>query len=89
MDRSVGQVVRRGTISISIDGLSLLRSSSQDRYAYGTSQPVVDNTTADWFGIQGREQSGWTAIQFRRLLDTCDTMDVPIRVRTPAFPFIS
>ena len=86
MGRSVGQVVFRGTRSTSACGLSPL-CSSQDRYAYGTSQPVVDNTTADWFGIQGREQSGWTAIQFRRLLDTCDTMDVPIRVRTPAYSF--
>ena len=42
---------------------------------------MVDNTTADWFGLKGREESGWTAIQFKRALDTCDTMDVPIKVR--------
>ena len=42
--------------------------------------PVVDNTTTDWFALQGREQNGWTAIQFKRLLDTCDPMDVAIKV---------
>ncbi|CAF3387948.1 unnamed protein product [Rotaria sp. Silwood1] len=54
----------------------------QDRYAYGTSRPVVDNTTKDWFALKGREQNGWTAIQFKRFLDTCDTMDVPIKSGT-------
>jgi hypothetical protein len=43
-------------------------------------KPVIDNTTIDWFALQGREQDGWTAIQFKRLLDTCDIMDVPITV---------
>ncbi|CAF3621213.1 unnamed protein product [Rotaria sp. Silwood1] len=28
----------------------------------------------------GREQDGWTAIQFNRRLNTCDSMDVPIKV---------
>lgn len=42
--------------------------------------PVIDNTTTDWFALQGREQNGWTAIQFKRLLDTCDPMDVAIKV---------
>ena len=32
--------------------------------------------------MQGREQDGWTAIQFRRALDTCDTMDYPIKSGT-------
>ena len=45
--------------------------------------PMIDNTTADWFVLQGREQNGWTAIQFQRALDTCDTMDVAIVVRAP------
>jgi hypothetical protein len=44
-------------------------------------KPVIDNTTTDWFALQGREENGWTSIQFKRLLDTCDTMDVPIKVR--------
>lgn len=55
-------------------------SFTQDRYAYNYTRPVMDSTTLDWFGIQGREMNGWTVIQFRRALDTCDTMDVPIRV---------
>ena len=42
---------------------------------------MLDNTTQDWFGVQGREENGWTAIQFKRLLDTCDVMDYPIKVR--------
>ncbi|UJR09497.1 hypothetical protein I4U23_013735 [Adineta vaga] len=54
----------------------------QDRYAYNNSRPIIDTTTTDWFGLQGREQNGWTAIQFKRLLDTCDTMDVAIKSGT-------
>ena len=45
-----------------------------------TARPMIDNTTIDWFGLQGREQNGWTAIQFKRALDTCDSMDVSIKV---------
>jgi hypothetical protein len=41
---------------------------------------MIDNTTIDWFALQGREENGWTAIQFTRLLDTCDYMDYPIEV---------
>ncbi|CAF4698174.1 unnamed protein product, partial [Rotaria socialis] len=52
----------------------------QDRYASDFAKPVIDNTTTDWYAIRGREQNGWTAIQFKRLLDTCDSMDYPIKV---------
>jgi hypothetical protein len=52
----------------------------QDRYAYNFSRPVIDTTTTDWYAFRGREENGWTAIQFKRLLDTCDTMDVAIKV---------
>ena len=48
----------------------------------------MDNTTTDWFGIQGREQDGWTAIQFRRLIDTCDPMDLPIKVTDIVSSFV-
>ncbi|CAF4482771.1 unnamed protein product, partial [Rotaria sp. Silwood2] len=51
----------------------------QDRYASDFAKPMIDNTTTDWFAIRGREQNGWTAIQFKRLLDTCDSMDYPIK----------
>ncbi|CAF3793088.1 unnamed protein product [Rotaria sp. Silwood1] len=54
----------------------------QDRYASGFAQPMIDNTTNDWFAVQGRELNGWTAIQFKRLLDTCDSMDYPIKSGT-------
>ncbi|CAF4663676.1 unnamed protein product, partial [Rotaria sp. Silwood1] len=54
----------------------------QDRHAFNFSRPVIDNTTQDWFHLQGREQNGWTCIQFKRLLDTCDSMDVRIRSGT-------
>jgi len=40
----------------------------------------MDNTTQNWFLLQGQEQNGWTAIQFKRYFDTCDPMDVPIKV---------
>ncbi|CAF4706165.1 unnamed protein product, partial [Rotaria magnacalcarata] len=39
----------------------------------------MDNTTQDWFLLKGQEQNGWTAIQFKRSLDSCDPMDVPIK----------
>ncbi|CAF1122491.1 unnamed protein product [Rotaria sp. Silwood1] len=54
----------------------------QDRYAYNFSRPVIDDTTIDWFALQGHEENGWTAIQFKRFLDTCDSMDVPIKSGT-------
>ncbi|CAF3197010.1 unnamed protein product [Rotaria socialis] len=54
----------------------------QDRYASDFAKPVIDNTTTDWYAIRGREQNGWTAIQFKRLLDTCDSMDYPIKSGT-------
>ena len=81
MGRSKRQTTLRG-ITLSQVRASHALDHSKDRYAYGNFQPVVDNTTIDWFGLQGREENGWTAIQFRRALDTCDTMDVPIRVRS-------
>ena len=40
----------------------------------------MDNTTNDWIVLNGQESNGWTAIQFKRLLDTCDSMDYPIKV---------
>ncbi|CAF4231638.1 unnamed protein product [Rotaria sp. Silwood2] len=52
----------------------------EDRYAIGFTQPVKDSTTQDWFGLEGREENSWTAIQFKRALDTKDSMDNPIEV---------
>ncbi len=52
----------------------------QDRFAFDKVKPLVDNTTQNWFVLQGQEQNGWTAIQFKRYFDTCDPMDVPIKV---------
>ncbi|UJR19902.1 hypothetical protein I4U23_023034 [Adineta vaga] len=69
-DIGVGWIDQMGTVHF------------QDRYAYNRSRPVIDHTKTDWFALQGREQDGWTAIQFRRLLDTCDSMDVPIKSGT-------
>ncbi|CAF2441731.1 unnamed protein product [Rotaria sp. Silwood2] len=54
----------------------------QDRYARNFSKPIIDSTTNDWIGLQGREENGWTAIQFKRLLETCDYMDVSIKTGT-------
>jgi hypothetical protein len=53
---------------------------SKDRYAFDFARPIIDNTTNDWFVLQGQESNGWTAIQFKRLIDTCDSMDYPIKV---------
>ncbi|CAF4919956.1 unnamed protein product [Rotaria sp. Silwood1] len=69
-DIGVGWVDETGSVHI------------QDRYAFANGRPMIDNTTIDWFALQGREASGWTAIQFKRLLDTCDIMDVPIKSGT-------
>ncbi|CAF3386420.1 unnamed protein product, partial [Rotaria sp. Silwood2] len=74
-DIGVGWVDQKGTVHF------------QDRYAFGMSRPVIDNTTTDWFHLQGREQNGWTSIQFKRLLDTCDSMDVPIKSGTNVLIF--
>jgi len=54
----------------------------QDRYAESNSRPIMDTTSQDWTALQGREQNGWTAIQMKRLLDTRDRMDVPIKSGT-------
>ncbi|CAF3460707.1 unnamed protein product [Rotaria socialis] len=59
----------------------------QDRYAFNRSKPIIDNTTNDWLHLQGREQNGWTCIQFKRLLDTCDSMDVRIKSGTNVLIF--
>ncbi|CAF2811812.1 unnamed protein product [Rotaria sp. Silwood2] len=59
----------------------------QDRYANSSSPPVIDNTTTDWLALKGREQNGWTTIQFKRSLDTCDKMDVPIKSGTNTLIF--
>ncbi|CAF4944392.1 unnamed protein product, partial [Rotaria socialis] len=50
----------------------------QDRYASDFAIPILDNTTSNWLALRGRESDGWTAIQFKRLIDTCDPMDVSI-----------
>ncbi|CAF3465404.1 unnamed protein product [Rotaria socialis] len=54
----------------------------QDRFAFDKQKPVMDNTTQDWFLLKGQEQNGWTAIQFKRYFDSCDPMDVPIKLGT-------
>lgn len=94
-DIGIGWVDQRGNVYFQVCILSCGQMVAksffvyflQDRYAFGTSRPVIDNTTIDWFHLQGREQNGWTSIQFKRLLDTCDLMDVPIRV-SDAFIYI-
>ncbi|CAF4012623.1 unnamed protein product [Adineta steineri] len=54
----------------------------QDRFAHDKIKPDMDNTTQDWIALKGQEQNGWTALQFKRSFDTCDSMDVPIRSGT-------
>ena len=52
----------------------------KDRFAFGKTKPMVDNTTQDWFLLRAQEKNGWTATQFKRAFDSCDPMDVPIKV---------
>ncbi|CAF0807769.1 unnamed protein product [Adineta ricciae] len=68
-DIGVGWVEQSGTVRF------------LDEYATTFTLPLLDNST-DWFALQGREQNGWTAIQFTRALDTCDSMDVAIQSGT-------
>ncbi|CAF1450939.1 unnamed protein product, partial [Rotaria sordida] len=75
-DIGVGWVDNRGTVHF------------QDRHALNTSRPIIDNTTNDWIALQGKEVNGWTAIQFKRLLDTCDSMDVSIKYLLPPIDLI-
>lgn len=54
------------------------------------SKPILDKTTNDWFPLNGREENGWTIIQFKRLLNTCDQqMDVQIKVKSSKLIFNS
>ncbi|CAF1026501.1 unnamed protein product [Rotaria sp. Silwood1] len=71
-DIGVGWVDRAGTLHF------------QDRYARNFSKPSIDSTSTDWIGLRGREENGWTAIQFKRLLETCDDMDVSIKYLLPS-----
>jgi hypothetical protein len=80
MDRFVRHVTFRSMANMSSCRFFIYLCDRKDRYAIGNSRPIRDNTTIDWLALQGREENGWSAIQFRRLLDTCDTMDVPIKV---------
>ncbi|CAF4698142.1 unnamed protein product [Rotaria socialis] len=54
----------------------------QGRYAIRNSRPILDNATQDWFLLRGHEKDGWAAIQCKRLLSTCDSMNVPIKSGT-------
>ncbi|CAF1080606.1 unnamed protein product [Adineta ricciae] len=54
----------------------------EDRHSSGFVLPIKDPTTQDWFGLQGQEENNWTAIQFKRALDTKDNMDLPIQSGT-------
>ena len=84
-DIGLGWIDDNGQLHFQVNILSfspfhLSHVSVQDRYAYDFVRPVMDNTTVDWFGLRGQHMDGWTAIQFTRALDTCDVMDVPIKV---------
>ncbi|CAF1072713.1 unnamed protein product [Didymodactylos carnosus] len=67
-DIGLGWVDQKGTVHF------------QDRHAVGEQRPLIDNTSSDWFALNGKEENGWTAIQFKRKLDTCDSLDYPIKL---------
>ena len=54
--------------------------SIKDCYALNNSKPIIDKTRNDWFPLNGREENGWTIIQLKRLLNTCDQTDIQIKV---------
>ncbi|CAF1570125.1 unnamed protein product, partial [Adineta ricciae] len=58
------------------------KSFIEDRFAFGKTKPMIDNTTQDWFLLDAQEKNGWTATQFKRAFDSCDPMDVPIKSGT-------
>ncbi|CAF1378649.1 unnamed protein product [Adineta ricciae] len=51
----------------------------QDRFAPAYAVTMLDNTTTNSFTLQSREVNGWTAIQFKRLINIYDYMDVRIK----------
>ncbi|CAM4934262.1 unnamed protein product [Rotaria socialis] len=69
-----------GYLAITI--LLHLHESRLGRYAIRNSRPILDNATQDWFLLRGHEKDGWAAIQCKRLLSTCDSMNVPIKSGT-------
>ncbi|CAF1311025.1 unnamed protein product [Adineta ricciae] len=58
------------------------KSFIEDRFVFGKTKPMIDNTTQDWFLLGAQEKNGWTATQFKRAFDSCDPMDVPIKSGT-------
>ncbi len=51
----------------------------QDRYAEAKEQPPIDESQ-DWELLSGREEDGYTILQFRRDWVTCDDRDRNIDV---------
>lgn len=84
-DIAIGWIDEKGNIHLKVISIFDLICKSmnliKDCYALNNSKPMIDKTTNDWFPLNGREENGWTIIQFKRLLNTCDQqMDVPIKV---------
>jgi hypothetical protein len=51
----------------------------QDRYSEGNLMPKIDDRQ-DWILLESSENSSHTMLRFTRLLATCDSQDVKIKV---------
>ncbi len=60
-DIGVGWIDNNGKIYFQVlDSIIFMRNCFdvlQDRMAFDLAKPVIDNTTADWFALQGREEN--------------------------------
>ncbi|CAF3765470.1 unnamed protein product [Rotaria socialis] len=80
--KSTGWIALAGGVKGADIVVGWVESSSKGRYAIRNSRPILDNATQDWFLLRGHEKDGWAAIQCKRLLSTCDSMNVPIKSGT-------
>ena len=53
--------------------------SIKDRFATSRSSPAVDEQQ-DWTLVEGKEEGGFTVLEFTRKYITCDKNDLPITV---------
>ena len=60
-------------------GLCILFFSIKDRLATSRSSPAVDEQQ-DWTLVEGKEEGGFTVLEFTRKYITCDKNDLPITV---------
>ena len=65
---------------------AVLVHDMQDRFADIRARPPIDESQ-DWFLLAGREENGFTILEFSRNLTTCDPRDLDIDVSGLALHF--